>query len=126
MDGRIRAMARKCKNRGGDCPCVLGCEAIKAIGTAMESLAREERKLQDKRERLENQLRRLNTPPAKLRDGFKFDPRYQPVMVFDCGEAHFGYEDENGEWIDSEEWPFDPSVEFIWEDDCERHGIRVE
>lgn len=126
MDARLKAMAKKCRNRGGDCPCVGRCEAIRAIEVAIGAVVAEERRLQRERETMENAIRRLNTPPAKLKEGFQFDPRYQPVMVFDCGDAYFGYEDENGEWIDCEDWPFDPSVETIWQDDCERHGIRVE
>lgn len=124
MRARINALARRCRTRGGDCPCVRGCDAVRQIETELIAVRAEESNIRKSREWLESTKRRIETPPATLAEGFVFDKRYEPVMVFDGNEGTFGYEDQDGEWIDCDEWPFQQN--FIWPDDCERHGIRVE
>lgn len=97
----------------------------------MDAINEALRELQTKRKLIDREIadfdrtrRRLTTPMATLREGFKFDERYEPVIVFDGDEATFGYEDEDGEWIEANVWPFNEG--FVWYDDCERLGIRVE
>jgi hypothetical protein len=87
-------------------------------------LAVQQAELQRQRNQLENLKRRLQTPPATLRDGFVFHSELQPVMVFDGDVAVFGYEDAVGEWVETDDWPFNET--FVWQDDCERRNIRVE
>ena len=125
MDARIKAVAKRCKNRGGDCPCVLGCKAIGEIKERRMELIAARRKINDEILALANEANRLQSPWATLRDGFVFDLRgYVPVMVFDGHEASFVYEDENGEVAFDGPWPFNEDI--AWPDDCERYGIRVD
>ena len=123
-EARLQALANRCRNRGGDCPCTIRCQALCTAAEQLEQIAAEERAIKRRREHLEQLTRRLQTKPATLKDGFVFDSRYEPVMVFDGDVASFGYEDSNGDWIECNEWPF--NEQFIWADDCERFGIRVE
>lgn len=62
------------------------------------------------------------TPLATLKEGFKFREGLTPCVHFDFDEAHFGYEDDDGEWHDAE-WPF--NEDRIYPDDCEKLGIKV-
>jgi hypothetical protein len=94
-----------------------------AVITEIQQIANQQVELQRQRERLENLKKRLKAPPATLKDGFTFASHGEPVMVFDYGDASFGYERSEGEWKEGD-WPFNEST--IWPDDCERHGIRVE
>ena len=87
-------------------------------------MAYRRRKIEAEEESVERILKRLNAPVATLREGFQFRDGLTPVIVFDGDEATFGYEDAQGDWIESNEWPFAES--YVWYDDCERHGIRVE
>jgi len=123
MNTRIETMAKRCRNRGGDCQCRGPCQAIVAVITEIQQIANQQVELQRQRERLENLKKRLKAPPATLKDGFTFASHGEPVMVFDYGDASFGYERSEGEWKEGD-WPFNEST--IWPDDCERHGIRVE
>jgi hypothetical protein len=123
MTDRIEAMAKHCKNRGGDCQCRGPCQAIIETERELQSLSVQQVYLQRQRERLENLTKRLKDPMATLKDGFTFEKRGEPVMVFDGENSEFGYEDTDGEWTEAD-WPFNESG--IWPDDCERHGIRVE
>lgn len=124
LDFRIKQLSKKCRNRGGDCPCRDRCQAVDAINEALRELETKRKLIDREIDDFERTRRRLTTPMATLRDGFKFDERYEPVIVFDGGEATFGYEDEDGEWIEANVWPFNEG--FVWYDDCERLGIRVE
>jgi len=123
-ESRLKAMIRNCRNRGGECPCGWTCQAVDEIDAALLDLEIERHKIESRIKQLEDCRRRLTAPPATLREGFTFLPGLQPVVVFDGGEATFGYENSDGEWIESNSWPF--SQESVWYDDCERHGIRVE
>jgi hypothetical protein len=123
MTDRIEAMAKRCRRRGGDCQCHRMCQAIIEAERELQSLAVQQVYLQRQRERLENLTKRLKAPMATLKDGFTFEKRGEPVMVFDGENSEFGYEDTDGEWAEAD-WPFNESG--IWPDDCERLGIRVE
>lgn len=118
------ALAKRCKTRGGDCPCPGACQAIKALDAERAKAEREQVRIGRQIESIDNQIKRLSTPIAKLREGFEFDNRYTPVIVFDCPQATFGYVDDDGEWIEANCWPFDQ--DYVWADDCEANGIRVE
>jgi hypothetical protein len=124
MDTKLEALAKRCKKRGGDCPCIGRCQAMDAVGRELCVLAMKEREVKQKLERLESVRRRLASPMATLKPHFVFDPNLQPVIVFDGDEATFGYEDSDGEWIEQNVWPF--NEDYVWADDCERLGFRVE
>ena len=123
-DARLTAVAKRCKKRGGDCPCTSTCEAVATIERRLNGVAAEEYEIKNRRVYLETMKRRLQTPPATLKPSFAFDARYEAVIVFDGNEATFGYESSDGEWFEQNEWPFNEDV--IWPDDCERLGFRVE
>jgi len=95
-----------------------------AVDRELGGVSIEEREVKQKRERLESVRRRLASPMATLKTGFVFAPNLQPVIVFDGDEATFGYEDDDGEWIEQNVWPF--TEDYVWADDCERLGFRVE
>lgn len=122
--GGLNAVAKTCRTRGGTCDCRGPCMAITLATERLNSLERERREVELEIAKTEDVLRRVQTSPARLRDGFKFKEGLTPVIVFDGGEASFGYEDANGDWECSGEWPF--AEAFVWPDDCERLGIRVE
>lgn len=124
MNARLEALAKRCKNRGGDCPCVGQCQAIKAANEKLEEISIKERALKQNRNQIDNLILRLKSKPATLKSDFIFTPNLQPVIVFDGNEASFGYEDENDEWIEQNVWPF--NEDYVWADDCERLGFRVE
>ena len=125
MPTYVEVLASRCKNRGGDCPCTWHCQALDEVDRQIGSIRIEENKLKHRREGLESLRKKLTTPMATLKDGFVFDPNLQPVIVFDCNEATFGYEDSEGEWIEQDGvWPF--NEDYVFPDDCERFGIRVE
>jgi len=124
LDFRIKQLSKKCRNRGGDCPCRDRCQAVDAINEALRELETKRKLIDREIDDFERTRRRLTTPMATLREGFTFDERYEPVIVFDGDEATFGYEDKDGEWIEANVWPFNESV--VLYDDCERLGIRVE
>lgn len=124
MDAKLEALVKRCKKRGGDCPCIGRCQAMNAVDRELGSIAIEECELKRKRERLESVRRRLESPMATLKPDFVFDPNLQPVIVFDGDEATFGCEDSDGEWIEQNVWPF--NEDYVWADDCERLGFRVE
>jgi hypothetical protein len=124
MEAKLEALAKRCKNRGGDCPCIWRCQAIDAVDRELGSAAIKEREAKQERQRLETIRKRLKSPMATLKKGFEFEPNLKPVMVFDGDEASFGYEDSKGEWIDANIWPF--NEKYVWADDCQRLGIRVE
>ena len=120
--GKLEAVLGRCKQRGGDCPCVSGCQALDFVHARRDELNLARIDIDREIARLDNQRRRLESPMANLvvdirRDGL------EPVMVFDGDEAIFGWEDQDGEWNEGD-WPFDR--EWVWPDDCERLGIRVE
>lgn len=121
---RFTNLTKRCRKRGGDCPCHRDeCAAAEAIALAILEREAAKRDLDNDIAELKRAELRLKTPPATLRDGFTFDPRYQPVMVFDGDAATFGYENQNGDWIETNHWPFNEA--WVWGDDCERLGIRV-
>lgn len=124
MSERLKQLAAKCKKRGGDCPCVGECLALKLAYAEQDKARAEIRGLQEHVHWLDVVALRLQSPPATLRSDFTFDTRYTPVMVFEGGDGQFGYEDGTGEWIESNEWPF--NEDYVFPDDCERFGIRVE
>lgn len=124
MDTRLEAMAKRCKNRGGDCPCIGRCQAMDAVDRELGSVAIVEREVKQNRERLESMRRRISSPMATLKHDFVFAPNLDPVIVFDGEDATFGYENRDGEWIEQNAWPF--NEDFVWADDCERLGFRVE
>lgn len=121
---RLRVLTRLCRNRGGTCDCAGPCKAVEVAAARVFVLMGEQRKIQAECGKVENMLKRLSTPMATLREGFKFKEGLTPVVVFDGDEASFGYEDENGDWVEDGEWPFNES--YVWSDDCVRAGIRVE
>ena len=123
-ESRLQALANKCRNRGGSCPCTTRCQALIAVEESLFEVRLAEKEAREKRNRLEATRRRLLAKPATLKPDFVFDINLQPVIVFDGDEAHFGYEDDNGEWIDQDVWPFNEDV--VWPDDCERLGFKVE
>lgn len=124
MDAKLKALAKQCKKRGGDCPCIGRCQAMDAVDQELGAVAIQEREVKQKRERLESVRQRLASPMATLKPDFVFDPNFQPVIVFDGDEATFGYEDSDGEWIEQNVWPF--NEDYVWADDCERLGFCVE
>lgn len=124
MDSRLQVLAKQCKRRGGNCPCTGLCQAACAVDQELASIAIAERELRDRRQQLESLRRRLSSPLATLKADFKFEPGLDPVIVFDGDEASFGYEDANGDWIERNEWPF--NEDYVFGDDCERLGFRVE
>lgn len=124
MRDRQKAMAKACKKRGGSCPCVSGCKAIESINVSLSLLNCKAVEIKREIDELCRARSRLNTKPATLKDGFEFRDCARPVMYFDGDEAHFGYEDESGEFTNEDEWPF--NEESIFYDDCERFGIDVE
>lgn len=123
---RLEQLAKACRRRGGECPCPIEsqCKALEVCGQEMMAAAAERRSAEARIRKLEQIQQRLESPLATLREDFKFREGLTPVMVMDDGEACFGYEDADGEWIDSDEWPFNES--YVFSDDCERNGIRVE
>jgi hypothetical protein len=102
------------------------------INDRLLKIASEQSELDHEKKSLRNTERRLTTPLATLKEGFKFQFSLSPVMVFDGDEASFGYVDEDGDWVDGPEhcngndWPWPFNEQYIWPDDCERFGIRVE
>jgi hypothetical protein len=124
MEAKLNAVVKRCKKRGGDCPCIGRCQALDEVDRELGAVSWQELDLKQKRKRLEDTRKRLTTKPATLRDDFHFDPNLQPVIVFDGDEAIFGYEDEDGEWIEQNTWPF--NEDHVWPDDCERLGFRIE
>lgn len=123
---RLRAVAKNCRMRGGqcDCPSLGSCKAVELGSQSLCRLAAERTQLERKIKYVENIVRRVQTRPATLRKDFQFREGMTPVVVFDGDEATFGYEDQNGAWVESDEWPFNESS--VWADDCSRHGIKVE
>ena len=121
---RLEQLAEKCQKRGGDCPCITACEAIKECDREMMKAVTDKQAAENRIRHLERVHQRLTSPTATLREGFTFREGLDPVIVFDGEEATFGYEDANGDWVESNEWPFNES--YVFSDDCERHGIRVE
>jgi len=122
---RLRAMAKHCRSRGGDCDCYgATCKAVTAASQRLCGLIGQKQDVDRGIRNTEAILKRVQSPMATLRDGFKFREGLTPVIVFDGDDATFGYEDKDGEWVECNEWPFNES--FVWADDCERHGIRVE
>ncbi len=122
---RITAMVSKCRKRNGDCPCLNQCEAEKLIDKAMQKMDQYKKNIDLKQRRYENLKLMINTPVATLKKDFKFREGLTPVMYFDTDEAHFGYVDQDGEWVeDCEEWPFEEN--YVWPDDCVKNGIQPE
>lgn len=122
---RLKQLAKTCRKRGGNCPCVGYCAAINACDAALDELYKTHDDIDGKIKDVRQIEKRLRSPMVNWRQGFMPDPRYEPVVVFEGDDqATFGYEDKDGEWIESNEWPFDQP--YIWWDDCERLGIRVE
>ncbi len=121
---RLKLLARSCKRRGGRCDCQGECAALDAAETRLSAIRLEISRLVSDERSTEELRDRLKSPMATLKEGFMFMPGLEPVMVFDGGDALFGYETASGDWIETDEWPFNES--FVWADDCERFGIRVE
>jgi len=124
VDAKLEAVVKRCKKRGGDCPCIGRCQAMDVVDRELGGVSIEEREVKRKRELLEAVRRRLASPMATLKPDFVFDPNLNAVIVFDGDEATFGYEDRDGEWIEQSVWPF--NEKYVWADDCERLGFRVE
>lgn len=121
---RLLAVANNCRVRGGSCGCVGLCKALALAEHRLTELFRQRSEIQKQIDATENLQRKVRAKPASLREGFRFREGLEPVIVFDGGEATFGYEDSSGGWIESGEWPF--AETYVWPDDCERLGIRVE
>ena len=104
------------------------CKAKAAIEQEVDRLRREASKIESEIRWTEKQLERSITPIAKIRDDYvtSCPEGYEPVMVFDGGgDAYYGYQNrETDDWIDANTWPFEQ--DFVWHDDCEKNGIRVE
>lgn len=121
---RIDVLIAKCKKRGGDCPCTWRCEAISEICVKIDENKNIINGLHNENDTLTRIKDRLETPMATLKDDFKFDStKGDPVMVFDDG-CVFGYENANGEFVESDDWPF--NQRYVYPDDCTRNGIRPE
>lgn len=123
MNGRIKALEKRCANRGGDCPCVYNCQALGALDVEISRVKAKQKELADELDILEQSRKRLKSPMATLKPDFKFESNLTPVIHFDGDEAMFGYEDSDGEWIEQDIWPFEQEV--VWADDCERLGFKV-
>lgn len=122
---RLKAVAKNCRNRGGDCDCYgVTCKAVSIGAESLCGLLAERQRVDRDVTAIEDVMRRVQTAPATLREGFKFREGLTPVMVIDGDGTVFGYEDKDGSWVETSDWPFNDSM--VWPDDCVRFGIRVE
>lgn len=125
---RILGMVKRCKNRGGDCGCGAACKALGCIALAEENCRREQ-------ERLARLRKRLETPTARLRDGWQFPPApHCPTCGVPCNPAayfegeevylHFLCSQCHGDPIDADfGWPFDAPC--VYAEDVSRLGFEV-
>jgi len=97
---------------------------VMAMKTAKGHLSQLVRRYQTRLESIERLQRMADSPLAKLTQELSPPEGYNTVAVFDCEEVSFYYENEDtGDMIELP-WLFDQT--YIWPDDCEAVGIRVE
>lgn len=118
---RAIAMAKKCKRRGGDCPCDDTCQA-------MDLLQKEVANIQYHQRDLQFEIARLSTPPATWRDEASRncpDPAFFHAVVHHTGDSWaWGWEDEDGEFYEADsQWPW--VEDFAYADDWRRQGFEV-
>ena len=111
---RMRAVAKQLRRNGGD---------NQTLREYVAKLQRAAVKAERKAKNAQMLLDMAASPVARLKQPIDCPEGFEPVCVFDCGEASFFFEDENQEVIEMD-WPFVES--FVYPDDCEHYGIRVE
>lgn len=123
--GRLRAMAKQCRNKGGSCDCGIGC---KVLGLASMAVLRAERTLKEAQSFATWVARKPCTvrpdwSPPKQPDG-----DYYLAVFNDCGEwvPHWASDTEMDDCIDiagPECWPF--VEETASSEDWEKLGFHV-
>lgn len=118
-DGRIRAMIKRCKNRGGDCPCKDECQAVALI-------YEEKRKTDRRQEVLDDMLAAARHVPCTIKPGWTMPPKpdgdYRAAVIGD-GEwvPHWTSDTEQVDFVDFPpgdfSWPFveDTAYAVDWE-----------
>lgn len=122
---RVFAMAERCRNKGGDCPCGLYCQAESELARAKSDLSQQLRKVQHK-------LKWLRHKPCTVRANWV---RPEPpegdytLSVINDGDGwvlHWYSETEQKDYVEitgDASWPF--NEETAWPDDWERLGVEV-
>lgn len=120
---RLDAMAKKCKQHGGDCSCIRGrCQALETIQPRIVELKRE-------LEQLQSLEKYLKTPPVPAREGWRMpqppQEGYRLCVYFDGNEACLHWTNDAQDWIDARptDWPF--GGEFAYASDFRRLGIEI-
>lgn len=131
---RLQAMAKRCRDVGGECPCIsrLSCQARDAIRKERASIEDDRREL-TRRERECDRLNEwLDKKPATVREDWerpeKPEGDYRLCVHQDIDEWNPGWysETEDDDWIDiasDAAWPF--VEDAAWADDWERLGFEV-
>ena len=122
---RALAMAGKCRNKGGDCPCGRYCDAE-------GELARHESELRRQLAKVQHKLAWLRHKPCTVRDDWK-RPEQPPgdytLAVVNEGEGwvlHWYSETEQEDYIEitgDTSWPF--VEDTAWSGDWEMLGVEV-
>ena len=122
---RLDAVINGCKDRGGDCGCLRGCEAQKIIDVNQATVRAAIKPLAKQRDMLDSQQKRLTTKLPQIKEGVKIDPPegYKAEVYFDTDEAHFYYINEDDVTLD-QPWPF--TEDYVYPSDVERLGINWE
>ena len=124
---RVNQMIRRCKRKGGDCPCsnknILGvvyCEAEKLLSEEYELLTRRIKEV-------EKSLAYLTHKPCTI-NGWKMPPKpegdYVACVILDDGwYPHWYSETEQVDYIEMNTWPFVEDVAYA--EDWEKIGFKV-
>lgn len=125
-EGRIRAMLKRCKNRGGDCPCRDGCQVVDLI-------YEEKRKLEKRQEVLNDLLQAARHKPCTVRSDWTMPPtpagNYRAAVYNDGGEwlPHWTSKTEEDDYLDFPpggfSWPFVEDTAYA--EDWERLGFEI-
>lgn len=122
---RLFAMAERCRNKGGDCPCGMYCKAETELARAESELSKQLRKVQHK-------LKWLRHKPCTVRDEWE---RPEPpegdytLTVINEGDGwclHWYSETEKEDYVEisgDAAWPF--VEDTAWDEDWERLGVAV-
>jgi len=125
---RLDTLIKKCKRRGsgGDCPCRTGqCQAEVEIKQSISDLSRDKQNIEYSILRLREQLNRLGSHRATLKDGWEFDiPKGYSLSAVCEGDVWvWGYADIDDNWINGKGWPFNEN--YVYSDDWEHYGFEV-
>ena len=116
---RLKAIAKRIR-RGES-----SAEARQVLAFALGKAAGD-RAAAERHEKMIAELVKMSESPlAKLVKPLNPPEGYESVAVFDGDGVSFMYENcETGDTIEIAAWPFDKN--YVWPDDCEAAGIRVE